>query len=98
MLVTDDGEASAGSRPITAIMHTDTGRVHSQLEAEAFGIAMRYKITIYDALYIALAKEKRASSLTRDGRWSSQPGVRNLRSRCPTFNTPLFNRTHLAKF
>ena len=53
VLVTDDGEASAGSRPITAIMHTDTGRVHSQLEAEAFGIAMRYKITIYDALYIA---------------------------------------------
>ena len=39
-----------------------------RLLAEAFGIAMRHRITIYDALYIALAKERRASLLTRDGR------------------------------
>ena len=36
--------------------------------AEAFRIAMRHKITIYDALYIALAEERGASLLTRDER------------------------------
>jgi len=39
-----------------------------RLLAEAFRIAMRHKITIYDALYIALAEERGASLLTRDER------------------------------
>ena len=43
-------------------------RAQDRLLAEAFRIAMRHKITIYDALYIALAEERRASLLTRDER------------------------------